>query len=432
MDLDACLVRGILDGGRKALLQVQSASITENLIIDEKYRNVFSFIVNHSREHGDVPSPSFVFEKTGVNIDISQKNEDKFTVYIDEIKNRQLWIMQKDVLKHLNKTLGDRNPKEGHLILNNYLKESRQANLGNQKVSGMFDFTEQVRQRYIDAKNGVSGIPSPWGSLNDMTFGFQPGQLVLVVARTGVGKTWCLLIMAKYCRDHGYLPLFVSAEMGKVPIASRYCALELGYSYDDIWNGRLSDLAEPTFFSKLESLQKDGGIDITGDGFDSTIDGVEEAIATSRPDIVFLDGMYLITSGGKDRHSMVSNTADQLKRISLQYNVPIIASHQFNREVDMNDPSTIRLENIGISDVLAWNSDIVLALIQTEEMRSEREMGIRPLKIRDGHVKDDILIRWDFQRMLFSETNIAIEEFSDEAFSSFQNNSSKSDKVDLF
>ena len=130
--------------------------------------------------------------------------------------------------------------------------------------------------------------------------------------------------------------------------------------------------------------------------------------------IVFLDGLYLIRSGGKDRHSMVSNTGDQLKRISLQYNVPIVASHQFNRDVDMNDPNTITLENIGISDVLAWNSDVVLALIQTDEMREEKEMGIRPLKIRDGMARDDVLVNWDFNRMVFTEQKLSIDSFEDD------------------
>ena len=91
-----------------------------------------------------------------------------------------------------------------------------------------------------------------------------------------------------------------------------------------------------------------------------------------------------------------------MKRLAKNRKVPLVVSHQFNRAVKVNNPATARIENLGLSDVSGWNADAVFALVQTEDMRKDKQMIIKNLKQREG-VGMEVEINWDFDTMNFSE-----------------------------
>jgi len=185
-------------------------------------------------------------------------------------------------------------------------------------------------------------------------------------------------------------------------LAMRFFALNLRMPYDDIRRGRLGEFVEEKFYAGVNELIAEEGLDIVSGDFDYTIDNIEAAVDRHKPDILGIDGPYLIKNEGKDRHERVSNTFDDFKRIGRKHQNVTIANLQFNRSAKTGQGNTIAAENIGITDVAGWNSDVVYGLLQTEDMKNDWEMGVKALKIREGK-PDEFKIHWNHKDMDFSE-----------------------------
>jgi hypothetical protein len=55
-----------------------------------------------------------------------------------------------------------------------------------------------------------------------------------------------------------------------------------------------------------------------------------------------------------------------------------------------------------MTDVAGWNADLIFGLIQTEEMKKNKRLAFKPLKVREGE-SEEIECNWDFTTMNFSE-----------------------------
>ena len=159
------------------------------------------------------------------------------------------------------------------------------------------------------------------------------------------------------------------------------------------------------------------GLYVVGDDFDASIEEIAAAADEIKPDIVFVDGLYLVKNQGRDRHTRVSNTADDLKRMARSRGIPIIASSQFNREVDPNSRAKVTAENIGITDVIGWNADVIYGMYQTDDMDEDGIMGFRPLKLREGEGKD-FFVKWQLDTMEFEQTEDGSGDFQDTDYDS--------------
>ena len=87
--------------------------------------------------------------------------------------------------------------------------------------------------------------------------------------------------------------------------------------------------------------------------------------------------------------------------------VAVLVSTQFNREVSSNNLASIRIESIGLTDVAAWNSDVVISLGQTADMKVDNYMSVIPLKLREG-ASSKFDVNWNFETMDFSEKPVDV------------------------
>jgi hypothetical protein len=159
---------------------------------------------------------------------------------------------------------------------------------------------------------------------------------------------------------------------------------------------------EKRMYEEIKNLASSKGLDIVGDNFDPNMHDIERAVDEINPDLLIVDGMYLIKNKGIDRHSIISNTAFDFKRMAMTRGIPIIASHQFNRTVSAEDRLNIDISNVAVSDVIGWTADVAYGMYQTTEMKVDNVMGWRPMKLREG-VSDDHFTNWNFKKMFFDQ-----------------------------
>lgn len=410
MDLDMGLVSAVVRGGDKAYYEAKKGGIRTG-IVRGAAANGWEFIEHCVIETGSVPSVEYFTAKTHIEpIEV----EDSIGVYVHEIKQRALWKKLRDKQETAGALIDARKPEDALKIYHEAIVESHKEGLSGSMVQSLWALGDEVIDYYDKVKNGERGVLTPWGTINDTTLGFWPGDFIVFVARMGVGKTFTMLMMARHAWMEGNRVLFVGTEMARLKLAIRLYSIHLRMSYKELRRGQLGEFQEEEFKKGVRELLGEEGLYVVGDDFNAEIVDVEAAIDEVKPGIVFVDGLYLVKNKGHDRHTQVSNTADDLKRLARSKGLPIVGSHQFNREAGENSKQSISASNVGITDVIGWNADAMFALYQTSDMKEDKYMGFKPLKLREGEGKE-FMAQWDFENMEFGEVD-SRDDFSDDDY----------------
>jgi len=230
--------------------------------------------------------------------------------------------------------------------------------------------------------------------LNNLTNGFSGGDLVSIVARLNIGKTFFMLHMANHIWNTYKIPiLFLSLEMPAKRIAQRLVALNTNINLNKILQGALNKKDWIVFNKLMKRLSdKTCPFKIHHD-FRVPVESVYAKAQSSGARMVFVDGAYLLRVNKylakTERYALV---AEELKGYSLGLNIPIITSWQLNREADKK--KEISATNIYYSDDIAQLSSIVLALSYNSDLDKGFRRKVQILKSRDGLLGEG-LINWN-------------------------------------
>lgn len=213
-----------------------------------------------------------------------------------------------------------------------------------------------------------------------------PGQLVVVLASTGVGKTAILQSMAKAANP---LPtLFFELELPAEDMFERFVQMEIGCYASDI-EEEYKTLSKPIYkhYKGLSHILvcPDSGLTVTE--IESLIDRSELKLGR-RPVVVFVDYIGLIAPGksATKRYEAISDAAEQLKVIAKRTNTIIIMSSQVHRpnekkkgvEVSLNDgKDSGSIENSAGLVLGAWRPDrdkLVLKILKNTKGRTGAEI----------------------------------------------------------
>jgi len=127
---------------------------------------------------------------------------------------------------------------------------------------------------------------------------------------------------------------------------------------------------------------------------------VASKIERYKPDIVYVDGMYLMDDDqrARDGWQRLLNISRDMKKLAKKASIPIICTVQFNRQADNTKGNSA---NISGGDI-ARDADVILGLFQDEDQAINRRMTLKVLKQREGH-RPEIECDWDIGNMKFSE-----------------------------
>ncbi len=220
-----------------------------------------------------------------------------------------------------------------------------------------------------------------------------------------VHNTWTSVQLALCAWQQKKRVLFASTEISRLRIGIRLFALMGKLNYKEFTHGKLTIFSEPKFYQMVEEFLHEEGLYVVGGNFDFRVEALSAAIDEIRPDFVVLDGAYLLRTSGSTRTEQAANAFNELKRLSIRHEIPVATTHQFNREVKTNIASSVRAESIGLTDVAGWNADLIVGLVQTDDMKRDKKMRLKPLKAREG-AGEEVEINWDLDTMDFRELGI--------------------------
>lgn len=199
MDLDKALVSSLLAEGKAAVNRARERGIQADYLQGDG-RKALEFVIEYVGQYGDAPDPGMVTGKTGIVLDPPVGVVD---FYIDEILNRRLHTKIQTGVEETISELENRSPKQALEAVEKMILDVRRENLSTSKIESIPALSQDVLDFYNKIKAGMTGILTPWAGLNEATLGFWPQDLVLFVARLGVGKTWVSLLLAQFAWEKG-------------------------------------------------------------------------------------------------------------------------------------------------------------------------------------------------------------------------------------
>jgi replicative DNA helicase len=268
-------------------------------------------------------------------------------------------------------------------------------------IHGVFEsITERAK-----LKNPITGVPTQFTKLDEMTGGLQPGDLIILAARPSMGKTALALNFAQHAcitqARHAHLPeeekpsrfpvLFFSLEMSAQQLIERILCSEARVDAGKLRGGRLvehefaelvraadriyraplfiDDSASPTILeirARARRFRQDRQIfpPTAGDG--------------KRPPLGMIVVDYLqLCRGGKGRYDVreqeISEISRGLKAIAKELQVPILALSQLNRGVDSRADHRPQLSDLRESGAIEQDADVIMFIYREERYQTDEE-----------------------------------------------------------
>ena len=223
----------------------------------------------------------------------------------------------------------------------------------------------------IEAARGrdgqMTGIPTGFAGLDQLTNGLHPGQMIVVAARPAMGKSTLALDFARAAAlKHNYPTIFFSLEMGRSEIAMRLMSAEAAVPLQNMRKGTL-DSRDWTTIASTRGRINDAPLYID-DSPNMTLVEIRAKCRRLKQRVglkmVVIDYLQLMTSGKRveSRQQEVSEFSRALKLLAKELGVPVIALSQLNRGPEQRADKKPALSDLRESGSIEQDADMVILL----------------------------------------------------------------------
>ena len=284
---------------------------------------------------------------------------------------------------------------------------------------GVMDRIENIR------KHGADWLETPWHGLNEMIGGLRKGELIVLAARPGGGKSaWGLNLATALAKQERPCPvLLFSLEMGRLPLMQRILSADSRVPGENIRDGNLSDKEMLAVSNSIESLNgvplfiDDSPYVTVGEIKDRSMRMKEE----HGVECVVIDYLQIVNSDnrGQPRHIQVGEISVELKKMSRVIDCPVVCFAQLNRLSENREGGRPRMADLRESGSIEQDADIVMLLHREAMHRQsigdkqwfeehEDEINLAELivaKNRNGAV-GTVKLWWDEHRTRFIDDSM--------------------------
>lgn len=270
------------------------------------------------------------------------------------------------------------------------------------------DLTKDPLKRfneYLEIKtrpNGLLGYSTGFRTIDEATAGLQPGQLITIIAPPKTGKSVLAMQMAVNVHRDGHVPMFLSFEMSNLEQQHRHDAMRANIASSRLQRGKLRPDEEKRYKDSLVEMEDMHKFYLTDSTSSMTVSGLSAKIDKIKPDIVFVDGVYLMVdeaSGEANTPQALTSITRNLKQLGMRVGVPIVITTQVL--LWKMKKRQVSADAIGYSSSFFQDSDVILGLQrQDEEDDSSRELKIVASR-NCGPASTDLL--WDWEAGKFEE-----------------------------
>ena len=260
------------------------------------------------------------------------------------------------------------------------VQEAVTAVLSSHRGGGLYSLHDLV-DTYVPGTGGIA-----WG-LSALDRTIQPARgsdLIIVAARPNVGKSAVSMQMALSMAQGSDLPvMFTTIEMSRDQLLGRLAHRVGGVQqFRDGYNLVIHDEPRATTASVRASLSR----------LKVQHGGIKAA---------FVDYLQILTDPGEPEHIRVARMSRELKSIAREFDIPLVAMSQLNRQSESREDRRPKLSDLRDSGAIEQDADIVLGLYRAKLNSMDLQLGV--LKNRHGRAGD-------WMNLMFDLESVSVEE----------------------
>ena len=385
-------LNALLESKDSSLLLINN--LNEDLFCD--YKDEYNFIVNHLNEYGTIPD-KVTFLSKFPEFDIIEVNESRDYLIDALFEDRDKRFLAK-TFNDIRKLLSEDKTEEAMSLL-----ALRSQTAIKAKHINTVDITKDISRYndYVDRCNEFTKyyIKSGFNELDKVIGGWdRQEELATIVARPGVGKTWCLLKCAVAALQQNLRVGLYSGEMSERKVGYRFDTLVSHISNYSITKG-ISDIANEykAYIDKLPESYEGCFKVLTPAMIDGPagVNALRAFIEKENLDILFVDQHSLLEDDRKARNPVdrASNISKDLKNLQVLKKIPIIAVSQQNRTSAEGGLST---SHVAQTDRISQDSTLLLFLEQKDDV-----LTVNIVKSRDSETNKKIRYAIDLDKGIF-------------------------------
>ena len=242
-------------------------------------------------------------------------------------------------------------------------------------------------------KSEITGIPTGFYDLDKATSGLHAGEMIIIAARPGMGKTAFALNIATHAAMNTKQAVAVfNLEMPAEQLVNRMRSavgqvdsykIRTGQMQHEDWK-RINEANSQLSETNIQIVDDAGITAAEIKAKCRTLANKEEGLG-----LVIIDYLQLVTSGGKrpeSRQQEVSDISRSLKTMAMELKVPVIALAQLSRNAEKRENNQPMLSDLRESGSIEQDADMVLFINRNDYYKAKEQLD------RDKNVPVDIII----------------------------------------
>lgn len=404
MDVGAKLLAALIAEGD--ILLYRKMALSEKMFFGEE-SSLFGFVDSHVQKYNVLPKMATVAEQ----FPEMPTPSEPLGFYRDKVETRFTHKVLHRALSECNEYMKGQDTFTAQATLIEAITEIRST----QARTSMAEFTQQAHDLYMGQYHKHQtkvdlDVFLGWPML-DLNGGLGPGDVLSVIGRPAMGKTFSLLYNAMYATTKQKLKtLVISMEMPMMEIIERLVAMYTHFPMSHIQTYGLTTAQQKKLPPLLKKAKdEEGKLWILDANFASTVNDIFALVYQLNPHALYIDGAYLLQHEDKrmNRYQRAEANMELVKRRATEFGIPVVQSYQFNRDAIKKQKKSKGkdkggLEDIAYSDTIGQVSSIVLGMYEEESVETMIAREIHVLKGRKGQT-GKFKINWLFDKMDFTQ-----------------------------
>lgn len=365
--------------------------LERNWLLEEE-QAAYDAIQGHIEEYTKLPGIN-TLEDFGFKVEDTDE-EPKF--YLKQVELRkQIHIINKSSYI-VNEALASRDIESATKKLDEVINDIRSVS-SEDLITTLDVETKKSLAEYKDALYGYSpvshGITTGFPFIDNLNGGLYPGNLIVISGRPEAGKTMIEMYMALSAWADGKTILISSAEMSVREMTDRLACMDARVDSNIYLKRKLDywalEKVEATLIKFEARSRKNPAyfLDASSGNKEVTILDIERVIAEKRPQVAYIDAIYLFSMDGNDGNKqewqIVSKVLNKLKKIAERYNITIVVTGQMNKSA-ANSKKILTLDQMADTDNFGKIAHLVIGIRRGQGLNSDKKREIGILKNRLG------------------------------------------------
>lgn len=408
MDIQhALLSKVVLD---QAVVIAITARITNDFFTDDKHLRVWQYIIDYWGKYGESPDetvmshafPSYQWTEYPQPIDY----------FIDLLRKRRQRAIVTDMLNTSARLLQTPDEPDAEAKIISSLRDTfwqvvieTAPTLDVALEDSAAVEQDSLLEERMDNPGTLRGISTGFRGIDRVTGGFQPEQFIVMIGLPKSLKSATLLYMALQAHRQAKSPLFIGFEMSNQEQMDRLLSLISGVGLTAIVNGLISVREKRLIMQRFREMVGMKRFTLSVD-LDSamTVSGLQAKVREYLPDLVLVDGAYLMMSEQakveQGSPQALTDIARSLKKMAQTLHIPVVVTTQ----ASMTRSKGGELNPYSAMYTQAWqqSADVLLGVERVEKTDQSQNNVEVPIKVRvlnsRSGPRTDTFVVWDWSK----------------------------------